>query len=371
VEVFAPYLGFLGAGVIAPTRALAPLILIRAIGSVPTVFVDRELVIHKSLAPQFVRLLSSAGISIAMAAAGYGVWALILGAMVSEAGYAVLIWLSVRKQMPVKLTLAHTRNLLTGSRYLFLIAAISLPLQQGDVLVVGTLLDPRTVGIYTMALTLVNRVSKVVETAIFRVIYPIFCQVADNPPQLGRIYKCMTLAIMAIEVPAYMFLMFHAGFLVGAVFGPKWVSMAPVLQALALTGVANPFATFGLEVMRATRQDRPLFWASISAAIVLMTAGFLLTSRYGVMGMVAANYLQVSVFFTVPVLWRTIRSDFIALSRQLAIVYLLSFIVSGAAFILTSGTARPIAGAMAVIVLWLFFYKAYGLSVGKETLQSL
>ncbi|HOM73262.1 MAG TPA: oligosaccharide flippase family protein, partial [Armatimonadota bacterium] len=64
VEVFAPYLKFFTPQLIGPTRALAPLILIKAVGMVPTVYVDRELIVQKSLLPQFARLALMAAVSI-------------------------------------------------------------------------------------------------------------------------------------------------------------------------------------------------------------------------------------------------------------------------------------------------------------------
>lgn len=371
VELLAPHLKFLSPEVIGPARALAPLILVKAVGSIPTVFLDRELMVHRSLVPQFARLLSMAGVSVALAAAGFGTWSLVCGALVSETAYTGLVWLSVRKHLHLDLTLAHTKRLLNGSRFLFLIAAVGLVLQQGDIFVTGTLLDPRIVGLYGMALTIVTKVSKVVEMAIYRVIYPMFCEVSNDRSRLGQIYKCMTLAIVAIEAPIYLYLMFHAGFVV-SILGPKWMPMAVILQALAMSGVVNPFSTFGIEVLRATKQDIYLTLASVVAAAVLMVAGFSLTSQFGAMGMVAANYMPLGAVFVVIALWRTIRRDFVDLTHKLAVVYIISFLVSGATFFLGGkGLTGHILGIVAMAALWGLFYAMYGLSVGKETLRSL
>ncbi|MBI2843223.1 MAG: oligosaccharide flippase family protein [Armatimonadetes bacterium] len=372
VQVFAPHLKVFTPEVISPVRALTPLILIKAVATVPTVFVDRELMVQKSLIPQFMRLGIMAGVSIGLAVEGFGVWALVAGTLASEAAYAALIWASVRNSLEIHLTLRHTRRLLAGGKYLFLIAIVGLLLQQGDILVTGTLLDPRTVGLYAMALLLVQKVSKVIETAIYRVIYPMFCEVSHDADRLGQIYKCTTLAIICIEAPIYLFLTFHSGFFVSSLLGPEWVPMAIILQALAMSGVVNPYTTFGIEVLRATKQDAMLTLASVSGAVVLVTAGFVLTGRYGAMGMVAANYLPVGAVFVVVALWRTIRPQLLDLTGKLAVVYLVSLAVSGAAFLLGGqGITKHLAGIGAVVLLWGIFYKIYGLSVGKETLKSL
>jgi len=372
LELLAPQLRFFTPAVIGPARALAPIVLIRAVGSVPTVFVDRELMVHRSLAPQFTRLSVMAGISIGLAWAGYGVWALVAGTLCSETAYTALMWLSVRRLLALDLTLKHTRALLTGSRYLFFIAIVGLLSQQGDILVTGTLLSPKIVGLYAMAVTLVQRVSKVVETAVYRVIYPMFCEVADDIEKLGRIYRFTTLAITAIETPIYFFLLFHSGFFVSALLGPKWMPMARILQALAMAGVSNPYATFGMEVLRATKQDRMLAVTFVSSTFVLVGGGLLLTLHFGVMGMVAANYMAVSGILCAIALLRTIRQQFLDLTRKLVVVYLVSFVVSAGAFVLVrGGLARPLAGMAAVPMLWALFFRLYGIHLGKETLKSL
>jgi PST family polysaccharide transporter len=372
VELFAPYLRFFSPAVVTPTRVLAPLILIKAVGTVPTVFVDRELIVHKSLIPQFARLGTMAAISISLAVAGWGVWALVAGSLFSELTYTMLIWLSVRKVLKLEFTLTFTRHLLKGARYLFLIALIGLLLQQGDILVTGSLLTPKIVGLYAMALMMVQRFSKVVETAIYRVIYPMFCEFSHDYDKLGQVYKCMTLAIIAIEVPIYLFLMFHASFFVSLLLGPKWMPMAVILQALAMSGVVNPYTTFGIEVLRATKQDGMLFAASVSGALALVIAGFILTSQYGAIGMVAANYLPVGMVFVIISLRRTIKNQFNDLTKKLAVVYLVSLAVSGIAFLYGgTGLMRHLVGIAAVLILWGLFFKLYGQTVGKETLKSL
>lgn len=371
VELFAPYLKVFSPSLIGPARMLAPLIIIKAAGTVPTVFVDRELMVHKSLIPQFARLGTMAAISISLAASGWGVRALIAGTLVSELTYTILMWISVRKHLHLELTFDHTQQLIAGSRYLFSIALIGLLLQQGDILVTGSLLDPKTVGLYAMALMLVQRVSKVVETAIYRVIYPVFCEVSNDREKLGQVYKCMTLAIIAIEAPIYLFLLFHSEFVV-QVLPHRWMPVAGILKALAMSGVVNPYTTFGIEVLRATKQDRMLLFASTSGAVALVVGGFILTHRFGFMGMVAANYLPVSAIFVVISLRRTIRKQFADLSRKLAVVYLVSASISTLAyFVGGSGVVNHLLGIVVMLGLWAIFYKLYGASIGKETLKSL
>jgi PST family polysaccharide transporter len=371
VEIFAPYLRVFSPSLIGPVRMLAPLILIKAVGTVPTVFVDRELMVHKSLVPQFARLATTAAVSISLAAAGWGVTALIVGTLVSESAYTALMWFSVRKHLHIELTFAHTRQLFVGSRYLFMIALIGVLLQQGDILVTGSLLDPKTVGLYAMAFMLVVRVSRIVETSVYRVIYPVFCEVSHDREKLGQVYKCMTLAIMAIECPIYMFLFFHSDFVV-QVLPHRWLPVAALIKALSMSGIVNPYTTFGIEVLRATKQDRMLFVVSASQAAAVITIGFSLTSHFGAMGMVAANYTAVSAIFIVISLRRTIKKQFTDLTRKLVVVYLVSAAVSSGAFFLGGkGLANHLVGVTAMLVLWGVFYKLYGPTVGKETLKSL
>ncbi len=373
IQLTAPHLKFWGAEFPGVLRIMALIVIIKAASSVPSVFLDRELLIQKSLVPQFARIVSVGLISIALAWFHYGVWALVWGTVVSEALYGILIWRSAAGHIHLDFTLKHTRSLIWGSKYLFLIGIMGLALQQGDIAVIGALLTPTQVGYYTMAFTIIVLVSKVVETAVFRVIYPMFCEYSQNLPELGRIYRNATLAITAVEAPIYFYLLFNSPVLVEFLLGQKWMPSAVLMQALAVFGIINPFTTFGSEVLRARKRDAILTLSAIIGGTTLLALGYILTRMYGTMGVVIAHYFIIGSIPTIVTVYHILKPDFIQLAWQLAIVYATSFAAIAAVSIAFSSSAHleAVAAGLLVPACWYMYYRAFGSGLGRRTINRL
>lgn len=373
ILIFAPLLSFMSPDVIEPSRGLAPLILIRALSSVPRVFLERQLRIHKTLVPQFTGIILMGLVSLPLARMHYGVWALIVGTLVSEGVYTAMMWWTVRKDMEIQLRLDYTGHLLKGSRYLFLIAVVGFILQQGDIAITGSLLSPRKVGLYAMAFTLIGLVAKVVEMAIYRVIYPTFCEYSSDLPKLGRIYKCATLVMMALETPIFLFLFFNGHFFVGVLLSDKWLPMAPILAWLAPSRIIDKYSTFGIEVLRATKRDRSLTMVSVLSAISLSVFGYFLTSRYDLMGMVAANYVAVGLLPMIVALRRVIKAELLDLTKKMLAAYAISIVFAAMPNLLLGrlGIVANIASIFMMFATWVVLYLLYWNSVAKPTLAEL
>ena len=373
IQVGAPVFRFWGAEFPHVIRGMSIILVIKAASGVPNVFLDRELLIHRSVMPQLARITAMGLVSIGLAHFGHGVWALVWGTVVAEALFAVLIWRAARSGMRLRFTWAQTISLIRGSRFLFLIGLMGFALQQGDVAIIGTLLTPREVGYYTMAFTLIVLVSKVVENAVFRVIYPVFCEKSGDIRELGKTYRLATLAITAVEAPIYFFLLFNAPVLVPLMLGGKWLPAVALVQALSIFGIINPFSTFGNEVLRARKRDAVLTLSTVIGAITLMTSGCILASRYGTMGVVAAHYIIIGSIPTIITVYRTVKSDFLRLARQLAVVYATSFAAIALASLAPpfSPCSKALISGLLVPVCWYMYYKAFADGMGRRTIGAL
>ena len=371
LELGAPILKFWGAEFPGLVRLMAFTLVIKGFSGVPNLFLDRELLIHRSLLPQFARIASMGLVSVGLAYFGYGVWALVWGTVAAEAVFGLLIWRAARGHIPLILTWRHTWELVWGSKYLFLISIMGFALQQGDVAIIGGLLSAKEVGFYAMAFTLIILVSKVVEAAVFRVIYPMFCEYRHDMEKMGRTYRFATLAITAIEAPIYFYLLFNSPIIVPLILGEKWLPSALLMQALAIFGILNPFSTFGNEILRATKRDAILTVSTVIGAITLLTTGYMLTSRFGTLGTVAAHYIIIGSIPTIITIYRTVTADFIKLTRQLAIVYATSFSVIAIASIGLSFNPyiQAFATGLLVPACWYTYYRVFGNGIGRDALN--
>ncbi len=374
IEVGAGSFSQWGADLPAVMRVFAVVIIIKAASGVPNLFMERELIIHRSVVPQLLRLTSTGLVSIVLARFHFGVWALVYGTITGEAMFAITMWASAWGRIPVvAIPWKNAARLVWDSKFLFLLAFMGFAIQQGDIAITGNLLDNKQVGYYAMAYSMVIILSKVVESAVFRVIYPLFCEYRDDLVNLGRIYRNATLAVYAIEVPIYLYLLFNATLIMPLILGEKWVPAARLMQAFSVYGIINPLCTFGNEVLRARKQDGTLILSTAITAVSLIAGGYILTSRYGAIGMVGANYIIVGAVPVILSLYRSIRGDLAKLAVQLLFVYataLGAFIVTRVAFS-SSPVILAVVDSLLIPVFWYIYYRMFGNGFGRRTISSL
>ena len=373
IELWAGRIGLWDGSIPPVVRMLIVVLLIKSLSGVPNLYLDRELMIHRSVVPQLLRLLSTGVVSIGLARMGMGVWALVYGTITGELVFAATMWQAAWGRMPIRLSWEHAGSLIWGSKYLFLIAIMGFALQQGSIAITGTLLTNQEVGYYAMASSLVIILSRVVEAAVYRVIYPLFCEYSDNLHNLGRLFRRATLAVYAVEAPVYFYVCLYAPVVVPLVLGRKWWPAAALMQALSVAGIVNPLCTFGSEILRAKKYDGMLTFSNIVSAVTLMGAGYFLTRRFGAMGMVAANYVIIGAIPVVVVLLRLIREDVYRLVWQLAFVYaasLAGLMLAGRA---TEGhrMIQALVGMAVIPGLWMVFYRVFFRELGSRTLGEL
>lgn len=373
VQIFGGVFSVWGAELPNVSRALSIILLIKALSGVPNLYLERELMIQKSVLPQLLRLFTNGVVSIILARLNFGVWALVCGAVTGEFTFAVFMWRSAWAYIPIDITWRHGGTLIWESRHLFAISLMGFALQQGDIAITGSLLPNKQVGFYAMAYSLVIILSKVVEAAVYRVIYPLFCEYRDNISDLGNIYRRATLAVYAVEAPIYMFLIFNARVIIPALLGEKWRPAVPIIQLLSIYGIINPLPTFGNEILRAKKQDRLLTLSNVIGSVTLIVSGYLLTKSHGAEGMAIAKYIVIGSIPVVMSLYSSIRQDLILLVGQLALVYSIAVVGIGIVSLgfSFSAAAQVAAGTLFIPLIWIIYYYMFGSEIGTGALRNL
>ena len=96
-------------------------VLLDGLAGVPRTFFERELRIGRLVAPEIARGLLMAGVAIALAWPGAGVWSFIAGDLAATALFAALVWRRAWGKMPLTFEPGLLPDLLRQSRGLFLI----------------------------------------------------------------------------------------------------------------------------------------------------------------------------------------------------------------------------------------------------------
>lgn len=361
IQFIAPLFSFFSPQIPGILRIIFIAGVIKAFSVVPETYMYRELLFKKSILPSTVTMLVNAGVSAFLAWQGYGVWSLVYGLILSTFVGTIYYWALFYRYVDLKFTLKHSLDLITGSKYLFLLTAIGFLSARVDIAIAGSLFTPQVTGYYFMAISLILWPARLIEGALFKVLYPVFSKLKDDDERLGHIYRLVTRSVVCIEAPIYVFIFFAADTGVPVLLGPKWLSIVPLVKILAIAAIIDPFSMFGREVLRSIGKDQALILSSLLTTIAVAFGGWFLATRYAIEGLAFSKFLIVGTPLVVIIILRTVRENFWRLSKDLLFVYLTLFpsMVAVNYLVSENDILRLVLSAGLACILWIGYYNLY------------
>jgi O-antigen/teichoic acid export membrane protein len=252
--------------------------------TLPRVYLVKSLRIR----PMFVMEMSSgligALVIVLLAFAGLGVWALMLGTLVGSIGRLIgFALLTAEYFVQPSLDLKVIRPLYAYGAYRTMSYLAFLVINSADTLILGRLLGPAELGLYTVAMNFAGMPISKIGPIINAVAFPAFAMV-QNAPAEARFYAMKATRLMAtVSMPVFFGISAVAPEIVGLVFGHAWAAATPSLAVLSL---AMPFRAILLVVpnyLIGIGDARANFLCSATGVIVFPPA-FLIGCHWGVLG---------------------------------------------------------------------------------------
>lgn len=192
------------------------------------------------------------------------------------------------------------REILKRGKWLTATGIFNYFYHNGDNLVIGRLLGPASLGIYSRAYSISMLPITEFTDIISRVSFPVYVKISDDLPRLKRAYlrTILVVGIMASFVGAIFF--YFPEFIVNLILGPKWLIAAPVLKVLALFAVLRSIIVTSIAPLYAVkRQD------IVTKITFISFSGLALTiipsvTRWGLIG--AAYAVFFGTILSVPVI---------------------------------------------------------------------
>ncbi len=160
--------------------------------------------------------------------------------------------------------------------------------------------------------------SRVLQQPIGRALYPALVQFGDRPEQQFLAYRLATKMLLAIEVPAALFLFLNADLAVQLLGGERYAGQAGLLRLLAFAPLVDPLGRFGGELLVALHRDRERIVSLVLHLAALVGGGLWLSHRYGPVGMAWSNFLPLGAPVLLLSLARLARAGLSALVVDLA-----------------------------------------------------
>lgn len=232
------------------TRVYGLTFIIAAFGTVQNTILTRELQFKKQALITFPAMLLGGIVGIIMAYMGYGVWSLVVSALVNAFFISLFLWLSTAWYPKFIFNKIKFHEHFHYGYKLTLSGVLDITFTNIYQIVIGKFYSVAQVGYYTRANSLMMLPVGNISGALNKVIFPVFSKVQDDIPRLRSVYKQVMQIVLFIITPMMVLLAILAKPLTIFLFTEKWLPMVPIFQIICISGVLYPIHLYNLIVLQ-------------------------------------------------------------------------------------------------------------------------
>lgn len=267
--------------------------LISAFKVVPAALLRRDLRYKTLAAIEAVGAVIGVGSTLAMAWAGLGYWALVLGQVVEY----LVGSLTFRVVLPQAFSwprLGDVGHAIHFSSHVFTSQFAWWAYSNADYLIIGKRLGQVPLGNYTSAFNLSRMPAEKISGMAMRVTPGIFSAVQDDPVELRRYVLLLTEGLSVVTLAPIIGLGLVAPELIPLLLGDAWLGAILPLQILAVGAGLTAFRPLLPQVLTMVQETRFPMKVSL-AAVAIFLPSFWFSSRWGVAG-VAVTWVVLEPF---------------------------------------------------------------------------
>jgi O-antigen/teichoic acid export membrane protein len=230
----------------------------------------------------------SATVSVGLAVAGAGLWALVAGVM-SGSFLSMLAWVIRGTRRNGRPRLVFDTNEVAGliSFGLLRFGAMlaNTIVSRADQLIVGAVLGAQSLGIYSVAIRLVMQPVERINPIVSRVMFPIFSRFQTDRNLVRRGYLSVIRLLSAVNAPVLIGVAATAQWLVPTVLGDQWLGAVPVVRILAVYAFFRVVINGGGSLILGLGKAGWSFVWNAALLLVLPPVIFVAASRAGLVGL--------------------------------------------------------------------------------------
>ena len=167
------------------------------------------------------------------------VWALVIGYGSESIGRCILSFILCPHLPSFPWEWDAARDLLKFSRGLFGLSLLNLIFSRVDIFVLAKMYSPAELGLYTMAVYLVQTPTSFIMNMLGQTLLPTFSKIRGDMSRENRILAQVTFVILLLGLPALAFIFFYGHALLAIVYGQRYTALAPALIVASGVAVLN------------------------------------------------------------------------------------------------------------------------------------
>lgn len=280
------------------SRVLAFVFVLSAPGIVPRALLTKVLA-FKELAKIEISAIAISGVcAILLALSEWGVWALVVQALLREgirtaAGFLFVDW------RPRTFSIAAVKELAKYSTNLSGFQFINYWARNSDNLLIGKFLSVASLGIYTRAYSILLLPMTQIIGVFTQVMFPTLSTIQDDKPRVRSIYLRAMQIISFVVYPTMLGLLVVARPFALTLFGIRWIEVIPLIQIFCVLSLIQALCNpVGWIYMSQGRTDWMFRWGMFGSASLIIA--IIIGVSLGSIQSVAWSYLTANVLLMYP-----------------------------------------------------------------------
>ena len=268
----------------ALVRALSLTVVVSGVRNIQQSYVSRHLLFKRFFFSTIGSTLASAVVGIAMAYAGFGVWALVGQSLSNVVTGTIILWATVPWRPRRMFSWQRLKGLLSFGWKLLVSSLLDTGYNNLRSLIIGKLYSSADLAYYNQGDKLPNLVITNINTSIDSVLLPTMANEQDDPARVRSMTRRAIKTSTYVMAPLMMGLAACAEPLIRLILTEKWLPCVPFLRIFCITYMFYPIHTANLNAIKALGRSDLFLKLEIAKKIVGLTI-LLCTMRHGVMAM--------------------------------------------------------------------------------------
>lgn len=289
-------------------------IVVLSLTVVPEGTLQREMRFSRLFILNGLPQILAALLSVVWALLGGGVWALVIGPIISGTTIFIVGWFLVDYRPRPPRNLGKHLNVLIFSSWILLSNLLRWGYNQLDNVIAGLFFSATLTGYYMLAFNLTALLPSLLTSIFMQVAYPAFCAIQEDAQRVGHSLIRLQRLVSAIVFPVCFGLSAVARPFVTVIYGEKWVPMGDIMMILAILPALTHFWSLNGEAYRAINQPR--LWTLINLVGALAVIPAVVVGGFaGLLTFAVARGVASSVIIGVN-LWATQRELQVSILEQ-------------------------------------------------------
>ena len=268
----------------ALVRALSLTVVVSGVRNIQQSYVSRHLLFKRFFFSTIGSTLASAVVGIAMAYAGFGVWALVGQSLSNVVTGTIILWATVPWRPRRMFSWQRLKGLLSFGWKLLVSSLLDTGYNNLRSLIIGKLYSSADLAYYNQGDKLPNLVITNINASIDSVLLPTMANEQDDPARVRSMTRRAIKTSTYVMAPLMMGLAACAEPLIRLILTEKWLPCVPYLRIFCITYMFWPIHTANLNAIKALGRSDLFLKLEIVKKIVGLTI-LLCTMWHGVMAM--------------------------------------------------------------------------------------